>query len=373
MQVAGDAVAVGLHLQPALALLAADQLQRHRRLGGERGGQVEQLRLEGLQVAPPHDHQRAQSRGPAQRDQHGRAVLVGEQRGERGGAGGQALELGVGHQSRGSRPLRIAEDLVVHRHEHALGGGAVRADGRHDAQRPVVTRDGDQDPAGLRPGEFGDPGRSIPQHLVGIDAAQQPGGDVQAGLGPGPPSLGPLEQPGVVDGQPGHGGQRLRHLDVGLGERAAALLLGQVQVAEDGVTDADGDPEEGPHDRVPVREAPEGRVVGQVRQPEGDRLGHQQAEQALPRGGCADAPAVVLVHALDDEPVQPAAVGAQHAQRAVPRLDVPDRRAEDLVQGRLEVAAGGGGEDGGRQLRCAERGGTGHRSTTPSGGVTARR
>jgi hypothetical protein len=92
-------------------------------------------------------------------------------------------------------------------------------------------------------------------------------------------------------------------------------------------------------------------VVGEVVQAQRDRLRDEQPEQPLARGWLADALPVLGVHALDDEAVQPPAVGAEHAQRAVGRVHVTHGGADDLVQGRLEVAAGGRRPDRSGELR----------------------
>ncbi len=57
MQVAGDAVAVGLHLEPPFPLLGTGQLQDDGGLRGERGEQVEVVGGERLAAGRPQHRQ----------------------------------------------------------------------------------------------------------------------------------------------------------------------------------------------------------------------------------------------------------------------------------------------------------------------------
>jgi hypothetical protein len=65
------------------------------------------------------------------------------------------------------------------------------------------------------------------------------------------------------------------------GELVGALLLGEVEVAEDPVGDADRYPEERAHRGVVFREADRGDMLGDLAQPKRLRVLHQHPEQAL--------------------------------------------------------------------------------------------
>ena len=89
---------------------------------------------------------------------------------------------------------------------------------------------------------------------------------------------------GVLDHQAGGARERDHEPLVGVGEVAATLLLGQVEVAEDGAADVHGDAEERRHRRVVRREAVRRGVLGQVGEPEWPRFGDQQAQDAAAVG-----------------------------------------------------------------------------------------
>ena len=110
---------------------------------------------------------------------------------------------------------------------------------------------------------------------------QQPLGDLGAGPQPALLAARLLVQPGVVDRHAGRGGERDQQRLVLLVELGAVFLLGQVEVAVHLVADPDRHAQEGPHRRVPVREA--GRLAGWPRyvgQAQRARVGDQLAEQA---------------------------------------------------------------------------------------------
>jgi hypothetical protein len=117
--------------------------------------------------------------------------------------------------------------------------------------------------AGQQPRLPGDQG----QGLAGPQIRQQPGADLTRCEGPALAALGVVEQARIVDGHRRGRGQCGDQLLVVPGERVAGDLLGEVQVAEHPVPDADGHPEERAHRRVTGREPRRLRVRAQVVQP----------------------------------------------------------------------------------------------------------
>ena len=87
-----------------------------------------------------------------------------------------------------------------------------------------------------------------------------------------------------------------------------------------------------------------------------------------PAGGAPIAVAVLRAHADDHEPVEPAAVRGEHAHGPVAGVDVPHRGLHDVVQGRLELTAGGGrAQGGGEHRRDVDVGATGQRPAVGRG------
>ena len=119
-------------------------------------------------------------------------------------------------------------------------------------------------------------------------------------------------------------------------ELGGALLLGQVEVAEDLVADADRHAEEAVHRRVVRREAVRPRVLGDVRHPHRAGVGDEQAEHAAAARQVADGGVHLGVDAVGDEvgqlPVRP-----DDAEGAVAGADQLAGRLDDALQRAAQV------------------------------------
>ena len=131
------------------------------------------------------------------------------------------------------------------------------------------------------------------------------------------------------------------------GELVCALLVGQVEVAEDPVGDPDRYAEERAHRRVMVGEADRGDVLGDVAQPQ--RLGvvHQQPQQSLAFRQVPDPGHHFGVHAGMHKAHQPAA--ADHAECGVAGVDQFPGGLHDVAQHRVEVIGVGHRQVGAQQ------------------------
>ncbi len=157
----------------------------------------------------------------------------------------------------------------------SVAGGSVEGDDRGG----VELRDLDHG-RGLRTGDgpcaVGDQLERATQVEGWLERVRELGG----GLEPLSPAFAEAVGARVLDHEAGRAGERLDQELVGLGEGQAAVLLGQVQVAEDGAPDPHREAEEGDHGRMVRGEAEGPRVRTQVVEP--DRLGFvdQQPEDA---------------------------------------------------------------------------------------------
>ena len=119
-------------------------------------------------------------------------------------------------------------------------------------------------------------------------------------------------------------------------EIAAPTLLGEVQVAEDPVLDANRHPEEGAHRRVPLREPVALQVAGQIVQPQGPRFADEHAEDAASDGVMPDAPDCLRVSTFGDELDQPDLVDigprSEHSEGRVLGIDKLARAGDDAPQ-----------------------------------------
>ena len=351
VQVAGDAVAVGLHLEPPFPLLGTGQLQDDGGLRGERGEQVQVVGGKRLAAGRPQHRQHPPARGVAHRGDHSRAERGGEldDRGRAPTDDGHRAD--VLHDPGVAGLVERSDVGPGQGQPHALVVVGALTDGGDDRQRPGVADARCEHAGHVGSGEGQNLGGDRPQHVVGIGSRQQRRGHLGGGLPPTAAGLGALGQAGVLDRQPGHGGQRLRDLDVGIGEGVGGALLGEVEVAEDRVAHPDRDAQEGAHLGVLGREPDRFRVLTEVVEAQQRRLRHEQPEDAVPGRQPADPLAVLRIHADDHEPVQPPAVRRQHSQGPVSGVHVPDCRLHDVVQRRLEPAAGRGGPEGSGQHR----------------------
>ena len=125
-------------------------------------------------------------------------------------------------------------------------------------------------------------------------------------------------------------------------------LLRQVQVAEDRIPHAHRHTQERAHRRM-VRRKPDRRLVAsKIGEAQRRRRIDQLAEQALAFGKPPHPGPRLGVDAHVDEPAQ-AAVGTEHAQRPVPRLDEVDGRLHDAPQGGVELQFTADGEKRAKQ------------------------
>jgi hypothetical protein len=183
-----------------------------------------------------------------------------------------------------------------------------------------------------------------PQRVVLTRAGQELVPDLRRCFQPLLPQPALLEQIGVVHRDPGRRREGLDQDLVVRGELPAALLLGQVQVAEHCVTHPDGHPKEGAHRRVVRREADRCVMPAQVGQPQRSLAEDELAEQTL---SFREAP-----HPCPDGLVQPdvdepgdTSGRAEHAECPVPGVDEIHRSLHDAAQRGLQLQARGDGED----------------------------
>ena len=140
--------------------------------------------------------------------------------------------------------------------------------------------------------------------------------DLRGRREPALPPRGLVVQPGVLDRDARRGGEGDHDLLVRDGEVVPADLLGEVEVAEHPVPDADRHAEERRHRRVVVGEAVRRGVLVDVVQSERLRVVDQQSEHAVPARQVADLGDQTLGHAVVDEGPQPAVGGQRRARRA---------------------------------------------------------
>lgn len=174
------------------------------------------------------------------------------------------------------------------------------------------------------------PGRVVP-----VAAEHQPG-DVHAGFQPAGAAPGVIVEPGILNGDPGGGGQGDSQAFVLGSEVAAVFLLGQIQVAENHVPDPHRDTEEGLHGWMVCREAVGFRMAAQVMEPKGAGFGNQQAQDAVAGGKRPDPVGQFLVDAHGDE-VAEGAVVADDAQGPVPGMKQPAGGLHNAFQHGIEA------------------------------------
>ena len=229
---------------------------------------------------------------------------------------------------------------LVERAFDQVGVAGVRRDRPRGARSSAGSQDCRRPGAGERAGRLGDP----PQGPFEVHRRLEGLGQLGGRLEPLAASLAEAVGAGVLDHEPGGARERLHEELVLLGERFAAGLLGQVEVAEDGAPDPDRDAEERGHRRVVGREADRLRMGRQVGHP--DRLGlvDQQAEDAAPAWQVTDQPVLLLAdpggHELHQRPV-----GADHAEGGVPRPGQLGRGLDDPQEHAAQVEVGGDGGD----------------------------
>ncbi len=164
-----------------------------------------------------------------------------------------------------------------------------------------------------------------------------------------------LEQRRVVDRNAGGSCQHLHELLVDVSEHLGRLLVGEVEVAEDAVTHANGDAEEAVHRRMVRGEAHAGRVLADVGQAQRRGIHDQEPEDPESLGERSDASARLVLDADGDE-LRKAGTGVvEHAQRAVAGVDEGDRGLDDPLEHGRDVEVGTDRQDGVEELAKASR------------------
>ena len=138
-----------------------------------------------------------------------------------------------------------------------------------------------------------------------VGSAEQSSGDGACRSEPFLAALGTGIEPGVLHGEAGSRGQRQHDLLVGLGELAAAALLGQIEVPVDHVTNEDRHTEERPHRRMAGREAVRRWVLAEVLEADRVRFSDQEPQDAKTAWQVTDHLALRLVDAHRDEVTEP--------------------------------------------------------------------
>lgn len=176
--------------------------------------------------------------------------------------------------------------------------------------------------------------------VLGVAARQQRRRDGNRAVDPALALLGGLVQAGVADGDTRLRGQHPDHVEVVVVERAAAALLGQIQIPEDLPLHPDRNPEEAPHRRMVLREPAGAPVVGQVRAPHRPRVVDERPEQPLvPVGQPPDPLGGFLVDPVIDEVREPVPVLRHDPDGRVPRVRQLGRRLADPVQRGVQLKA----------------------------------
>jgi hypothetical protein len=142
------------------------------------------------------------------------------------------------------------------------------------------------------------------------------------------------KQARVVDGQAGRAGQRDDHGLVVLVERLAVAPIRDIQVPERVAAADDRHPEQGPHLRVPRRQADRHGVVADRGDPQRGRVFPQVGQQAAPVGPSQRGHGGLLFFAQADreELDQVIAVVAEHPQHPISGIDQVDRGGDHLAQ-----------------------------------------
>ena len=282
-------------------------------------------------AASPPQHQRAEDPlARRQRDGDQRAYPGAECRGCR-------LEAVAGDQARLAAADRLPGQRAGQRRRPVHQSRGQRAgDAGHDHLVRVMGhgQDGEVRVRGVR-GVPGDQGVR-PSPVFGQQQRRQLGGGVE----PAAALLGFGEPPRVRDRRAGGCGERDRQFLIVCGELPARAALGEVQVAEDLLPDADRDAEEAAHRRVPRREPRRRGMSAEAGEPDRDRLADQQAQDPPAAGQVADRRHQVVVHAGVHELLK-LPVAAEHAERRVPGTEKIPGRADDLPQHHRQAQVAG--------------------------------
>jgi hypothetical protein len=255
------------------------------------------------------------------RGRDGRATLT-RIRQPQGLTGGEhpSGQRAAGRHTRPDEPLRGQPDRDV------------------DAQSVLVVRvgqhHGHQVGAGDLLGALRDPPQRVDRRTL---AGQHLPGDCGRRLQPLPAQPRGRVQVGVVDRHRRGRGERLDEIHV-LGGELPALTLGEVEVAEDLVPDADRHAEETVHRRMTGREPDRARIVADLPQPDRVRVVDERAQQPLAFREVADDVDRVGRHPAVDELGQPAA-GRDHTECRVAGTHQLAGGFDDPAQHRRQVEA----------------------------------
>ena len=150
----------------------------------------------------------------------------------------------------------------------------------------------------------------------------------------------------VLDRDSRGDGERADQLFVDFGELLGALLLGEVEVAEDLVAHAHRHAEERRHRRVVGRKPERVRVLREVREPQRSRITDQQAQDAVALGFVSDARPHLVVDSDGHELDQMVTIGTDDSERPVLGVGEPARTLHDRAQHRWKVEPGPDREHG---------------------------
>ena len=165
----------------------------------------------------------------------------------------------------------------------------------------------------------------------------------------------PPEQAGVLDDDPGGGGEAGYQLLVEIGEGLRRRLVGQIQVPEHLTPGDDRHAEERRHRRVVRREAGAAGVLGDHRHPQRSGVLDQGAEQTEPLRRSTDRPAGGVVDPGGEEGGEAALVLVEHPECAVSGVDQRGGGLHDVLERPIEVQLPADRQHGVEELAEASR------------------
>jgi hypothetical protein len=165
--------------------------------------------------------------------------------------------------------------------------------------------------------------------MIGL-GVQELATDLAGGPQPLLPPTRLLIETGILDRNAGGRGQARDELLILSGERATVGAIGQVKIAEDSVTTADGNAEEGGHWWMVGRDAGRPGVIGHPIQPDGLGISDHCAQQTVSRRQFTIFTERLGIHTHVEELLEQA-IGADHSQRRVPRPREISRRVDNAA------------------------------------------
>lgn len=262
------------------------------------------------------------------------------------------------HRLRQGRAARVVDDHRLLRPDH-LGGQRtgkrhddvfqfVRSDavGDEDAQGPTLW---DADGGHIRVAEFSRVlGNQLQCTASGV-AGQERRGHLADRIQPSFPQVQLRIELRIGNGHAGLGSEDDDSRLVILGEFRLALLVGEVNVAEDAAMGANRSAEKGPHGRVVGRETRCTRVLRDVPESKDGRLTDQQAEDAPTMWELADGRPLLRHQPAGDEVCEVDPIGGEHPDGAVARIGHLHREIDDALKQRGERELCRQGEAGFKQ------------------------